>query len=158
MSTPSAGRNPWPIVITCFFILFFSGLVSFIVFASTQHVDLVRADYYEEELRYQQQLERLNRTAQIGAQVGVTYDSANHQITVQLPSAHAHPSAGQVHLYRPSDARLDQAWPLILDPEGRQHLDATQLTHGLWKVRVEWTVAGQEYYADRALVIGPGHS
>src|SRR6476659_5934638 len=122
-NTRRTRRNPWPIAITGFFIVFFSGLVSFIVFASTQHVDLVRADYYEQEIRYQQQFERLNRTAQMGDDVPVTYDPVRQQISVQLPPTHSHPSTGQVHLYRPSDARLDQAWPLVLDPEGRERFD-----------------------------------
>ena len=47
---------------------------------------------------------------------------------------------------------------LALDPERRQRLDTTHLAHGLWKVRVEWTAAGQEFYADRAIVIGTHRS
>src|SRR5689334_7982124 len=109
MQTTTSARNPWPIVITAFFVVFFCGLVSFIVFASTQHVDLVRADYYEQEIRYQQQLDRVKRTAQMGPQVAVTYNQSQKQLTVQLPQNHVKASTGQIHLYRPSDARLDRA-------------------------------------------------
>jgi nitrogen fixation protein FixH len=148
-------RNPWPITITVFFIVFFSGLVAFIVFATTQHVDLVRADYYEEEIRFQQQIDRVNRTRQMAPDVTVAYDSGRHCIIIRLPLAQAGQASGQVHLYRPSDARLDQKLPLNLTADGSQRLDATKLRSGLWKVRVQWAVAGQEFYHDEAVVIAP---
>jgi len=155
MRTPAPSRNPWPITITVFFIVAFSGLVTFIVFATTQRVDLVRSDYYEEEVRFQQQLDRVNRTRQTAPEVKVAYDSGQHCITVHLPVAHATLASGTVHLYRPSDARLDQELPLKLAADGSQRLDARQLRSGLWKVRVQWVVAGVEFYHDAPVVIGP---
>jgi nitrogen fixation protein FixH len=150
--TPNS-RNPWPIAITVFFIIAFSGLIAFIVFATTQHVDLVRSDYYEEEVRFQEQLDRVNRTRQIAGQVTVAYDSVQQCITVHLPAAQAAGASGHIHLYRPSDARLDQELPLQLTAEGSQRVPARQLRSGLWKVRVQWSVGGQEYYYDDAVVI-----
>ena len=151
----SGARNPWPITIIVFFFVFVSGLVSFIVFAATQHVDLVRSDYYEEEIRFQDQLDRLNRTHQMAPQVKVVCDPHQHSLTVYLPPAQALEASGHIHLYRPSDARLDQEFPLRLSRDGSQRLDTEQLRSGLWKVRVEWAVAGQEFYYDAAVMIKP---
>jgi len=157
MNQPKGSRSPWPIAITSFFILFFAGLVSFIIYASTQPVDLVRADYYEEEIRYQDQLDRVKRTGEIGLPVQITFDAPERCIWVQLPPTHATASTGSIHLYRPSDSRLDQILPLHADAQGRQRLDTRLLRSGLWKVRLTWTMSGQEFYADKTVVLPPVH-
>ena len=43
---------------------------------------------------------------------------------------------------------------LAVNAEGAQRLDAKSLRPGLWKVRVQWTAAGQDYFFDEAVVIG----
>jgi hypothetical protein len=148
-------RNPWPITITAFFIVFFSGLVAFIIFASTQRVDLVRADYYEQEIHFQQQMERVNRTRNMADPAAVSYHSEQRCITIRLPSPPSGQATGQIHLYRPSDARLDQQFPLALQSDGTQRVDVSKLRVGLWKVRVQWELAGKEYYVDQPIVIRP---
>lgn len=153
MSNSSRFPNPWPIVITSFFIVFFSGLVVFVVFASTQRVDLVRTDYYEQEIRHQQQMERVQRTQQLGQPVAVNYDPVRQSISITLPAIAAADASGHIHLYRPSDARLDQQVELALNAQGTQRLDASKLRAGLWKVRVQWMAGGQEYYFDQSVVV-----
>ena len=43
--------------------------------------------------------------------------------------------------------------PLALNAEGMQRLDAKDLRDGLWKVRVKWTVQGQEYFLDQPVIV-----
>ena len=95
MSQPTQSRNPWPIAIIACFILFITGMVVFIVFATRKQMELVRPDYYEEEMRFQQQLDRLNRTRTLSTQVEITYDSEQQSVTIVLPGAHArHSTSG----------------------------------------------------------------
>lgn len=158
---PEASSNPqrslhiWPASIVAFFVVFIAGLVAFIIFASAQRDDLVQPDYYEAELRYQRQIDRIQRTQSMARPAAISYDAPRHRITIQLPPAHAHGSSGQVHLYRPADARLDQELPLAVNSEGQQHVDAAPLRPGLWKVRVQWSAAGEEYYLDQSIVLPP---
>jgi nitrogen fixation protein FixH len=150
----STKLNPWPIAIIAYFILFIGGVITFSIYAARQRVDLVRPDYYIEEIQFQQQLDRLNRTQPISAQVTIAYNPGQQSITVALPAAHTHhPTSGRIHLYRPSDAHLDQDLELAVNPEGVQHLDARKLQPGLWKVRVQWTVDGHEYFFAQSVVI-----
>lgn len=150
---PDSHRNLWPIAITGSFALFFIGLVAFIAFASTHKVDLVRNDYYEEELRYQRQFDRVRRTQEFAEGIFIGYDATRQCITLRLPQEHVRQSAGQIHLYRPSDAKLDQRIPLALDSTATQMLDTRKLRPGLWKVRVQWTSGGQEFFSDQTLVL-----
>ncbi len=97
---PRRASNLWPVSIIAFFVVFVGGLTAFSVFASNQQDDLVRADYYEEELRYQLQLDRINRTQLIRDRAEVRYDAERQRITIALPKGHATGSSGQIQLYR----------------------------------------------------------
>jgi len=139
--------------IIAWFIVFGIFLVSFIVWAVRQRVDLVADNYYEHEVRYQQRLDRLNNSQALAAQTVVTFNSASHSIVITLPAAESLGAAGRIHLYRPSDARLDQDIPLLLNSRGVQQLDARQLQDGLWKVRLEWSANGRDFYVDQPVVV-----
>ena len=152
---PSKPRlNPWPVAIIAYFIVFTAGIVAYIIFSLGQRMDLVRHDYYDEEIRYQEQINRLGRTGTFATELAATYDSTQAAIAVTIPGSHAQAARGTIRLYRPADARLDRELPLTVDAQGRQRVDARNLASGLWKVRVQWNVAGEEYFFDRTLVIG----
>ncbi len=147
-------RNPWPYAIITYFVIFASALAAWIAYAFRQNMDLVSKDYYQEEVLYQQQLDRVNRTRLLGDEVRVTHDASQRAILITVPAAHARQYVtGRVHLYRPSDAKLDRSVPLSVDSRGHQRIDAQELRAGLWKVRVEWTADGREYFFDQPVVV-----
>ncbi|MDB6059069.1 MAG: nitrogen fixation protein FixH [Verrucomicrobiales bacterium] len=152
-SRETTRRNPWPIVITVYFVAFFAFVVCFIVFASRQHVDLVRTDYYEAEIKFQQQIDRVERSRPVDAQVAVSYDLQSAKLTVQLPSDSRKGAFGRIELYRPSDSRQDKNIKLAADQNGKQQIDVRDLKGGLWKVRVSWTSSGQEYFIEKPITI-----
>lgn len=146
--------NPWPISIIAFFTSAIIGCGTFIAFCSRHPADLVAADYYEQEVRYQGQIERLQHAQQPAASPAVTYDPATQVISISLPSrfAPAKPS-GSIQLYRPSATNLDRQIKLTLNDQGMQKIDARSLRPGLWKVRVSWTADREEFYLDQKIVI-----
>lgn len=149
-------RSPWPIAITGFFIIAIIFIATFIAFAVRQREDLVSADYYEREVRYQSQLDTLNRSQTFATQTVVTFEAARQSIVITLPEAKAAGATGSIHLYRPSDARLDQELPLALTTDGTQRLDTKKLSDGFWKVRVKWNANGQEYFLDQPVIVTSG--
>jgi len=147
-------RSFWPLGITLAFILFALGIATLVVIACAHKVDLVRPDYYDEEIKYQAQLDRLNRTARLSDAVQITYDNARCLLTLSLPPHHAGPdTVGRIELYRPSSPNLDRQLKLALDANGMQTVDATALISGLWKVRVHWTVRDEEFFADQKIIV-----
>ena len=146
-------RNLWPSAIIAFFVVFATFLATFVIWAVGQKQDLVAENYYEHEVRYQEQLDRLNRTQAQAGQTAVTFDAARNCIVISLPAEQAPGASGRIHLYRPSNAKLDQEVPLVINAGGVQTLDTKALAPGLWKVRVEWTANGQEYFIDQVVVV-----
>lgn len=158
MTTQLDGRPRlewWPVSIMAFFGVAIAGAVAFVVFCNLHPTDLVAQDYYERELKYQDHLDRLERTRGLGAAAGVAYDAVARQIIVRLPEAQtAEGITGQIHLYRPAAAGMDKHLRLSVEADGRQTIDATSLEPGLWKVKVLWRAGGKDYGMEEPLVLG----
>jgi nitrogen fixation protein FixH len=146
-------QNPWPVGLILFFIVFVSYIAGFIVYASRQKMDLVRDDYYDQEIRFQQQIDRVQRSAPVLADADIQYDEAHDLVSVSLPSLKQNDISGTVTFYRPSDAALDNDVKLGLDADGRQNVSVRSLRAGPWKVRVQWNAAGREYFFEKPIVI-----
>jgi len=146
-------RSLWPIAIASFFGVAIIGIAVFIAWAVRQNMDLVREDYYAEEIRFQRQIDRQQRTQTLGAKANISYTAARQVVVVSLPRHATGHYAGWIHFYRPSDAALDKNVKLSLDAAGVQTVNVEAFQNGLWKVRVHWKVNGEEFYADESLVL-----
>lgn len=158
-SSPIRKRNLWPYGIVLTFILFISGTAALIVIACQNNADLVSTQYYEDEILFQTEIDRVKRAQTLASPARVTYTAAQKRITITLPGAHAtNELQGSIQLYRPSAAGLDQTIELKPDATGVQAFDTAQLQPGLWKVKVLWTVNGAEYQIDERVVIEANQS
>jgi len=145
-------RNPWPLGVLLAFLIFTSGTATLVVLACSHKTDLVSADYYEQEIKYQGQLDRMERAQRLDQQASVSFDAGLKQIIISLPPEHArHNATGSIVLYRPSAAGLDRRLKLELDATGLQTINAAALRSGLWKVKVLWSVGSQEYFIDQSV-------
>jgi len=152
-----ASRNLWPYGVIAAFALFLSGTAGLIVLAVSHRTDLVSDHYYEDEIRFQSQMDRAGRAQTLNSNAVVNYDPAGKRILVSLPAEHAgRATEAAVMLYRPSAAGLDRRIAWQPGPDGVQAIDAAELKAGLWKISVGWTVDGQEYLFDQKIVVGGG--
>jgi nitrogen fixation protein FixH len=145
--------EPWPISIIAFFTVAVLGSGSMVVFCSRQPAELVAADYYDQEVHFQGQMEGARRAQQQG-KANVGYDVATRRITVSLPPEPLRGSVmGTIQLYRPSSVAMDRKFKFELGTNGTQTIDAASLQPGLWKVRLAWALNGEDYYFDQPLDI-----
>ncbi len=140
-------RNPWPYAIIAYFIIFISSMVSWVVFAVHNEQELVRTDYYEQELKFQTEIERLTRAA--SAPFKINYQSATQNLAISLPSD---ASKASLHFYRPSKSSLDRTLKLTLK-EGHQTLDLRDFSPGLWKLHFTWTAKEVEFSRHESLIL-----
>lgn len=152
-------RNYWPLGIALFLVLFFLATIGLVVMACCQRVDLVTKDYYEDEIRFQKQINTVERTQRLDSKATATYDSAKQTVVISLPiHSSVQTIKGQIQMYRPSSADMDENFDLKLDQKGSQVIDASRLSGGLWQVKVSWTAGGEDFYFDKRLVIGGANS
>ena len=148
-------RNFWPYAIIATFVLFAAYIGYMVQRAMRTSVDLVSADYYQQELAYQQRMESVARTAALPAPVRVSYERQAQRLTLQLPPSLAGQAVrGTVHFFRPSDQKLDFRLPFA--PAGdsaQQQLSTSRLLPGYWRLRLDFTAAGRRYFIEKALSI-----
>lgn len=155
MAEENKSRNLWPMGIVAAFVVFIAGTIFLIVLSTSSKPDLVERDYYEQEVRFQGQMDRVERTRRLQPPPTVAFDLAQQHIKISLPTDHASRAAsGRIHLYRPSERGMDRQLELRLDANGVQKLETKGMQPGLWKVRISWKVEGQEYYLDQSVIVG----
>ena len=144
----------WPISIISFFTIAIVGCVTFVAFCSRHPADLISPNYYEAEVKYQKQIDRVQQTLERAPSASVHYDGKTRSITLSVPAemAATHPT-GRINLYRPSALDQDRSFDLELTAKGEQTIDAAKLLPGLWKVRVSWSVAEHQFFIDQQVVI-----
>ena len=154
MKPTSPKRANWPYAIIATFILFAGYIGSMVYRAMRTDVDLVSADYYRQELAYQQRMESVARTAALPAPVQLTHDAALQRLTLQLPATMAGQAVqGQIHFFRPSDQKLDFSLPLQAASDAPQFINTAKLQPGYWRVRLYFTAGGQVYFLEKNLQI-----
>ena len=147
-----ATRNLWPLGIFTVFGLFFAGMASVVLIAATHREHLVNDNYYEQELKFQGQIDSVERAKKSGATIA--YDAANRAIVIALPAAQlAQKLSGTVELYRPAEPKLDQGFPLEPRADGTQTLNVSRLAAGLWLVRIKWNAGGESFFLEQKIKI-----
>jgi nitrogen fixation protein FixH len=148
------GWNAWPVAIMVFFAVAIAACAAFVAFCVRNPSDLVAEDYYEQELRYGKQMERIQRANEAGRPASVVYDAGSRLIVISLPAdAAAGGATGEVRLYRPSAAALDRHLKLDLKANSTQEIDAAGLQPGLWRVKISWNAGGREYFLEKSVRI-----
>jgi nitrogen fixation protein FixH len=148
-------RNLWPLGIILTFVVFISGTVGLVVLASMQRTDLVSANYYEQEIKYQSHIDSADRAKSLGTNASITYDAALKRILITVPEEQARTGVfGKIDLYRPSAAGLDRQFPIDMKYSHVQSIDASELNAGPWRVRAIWSANNTEFSLDQKIVVG----
>lgn len=139
----------WKIAIT--YTLFAVMTLAFVFFAATKKVNLVEEDYYEKEIKYQEQIERIKNARELSDAFIIMYNTNNALLSLHYAGKES--LKGEVHLFRPSDSELDLLLPLNLDNKGNQVVDARTLLKGFWVVKVTWEASGKSYFKSQQIDI-----
>ncbi|MFT2008064.1 FixH family protein [Pontibacter sp. 13R65] len=141
----------WPYAIVVCMVLFMGYIASFVYKAMNQDVDLVSKNYYEQEIAYQEHIDKVGRTAAIG-DVTLSYSEEAESVLLQLPETlKGKQVQGKITLFRPSDDKLDQELPLQPGRDMSQLIETKNLEKGLWKVRVNFSEGTKTYYTEETI-------
>ena len=142
----------WGIVVSILvFILFFVG---FAVWTFQDDVELVYDNYYEKDVVFEQQIKRVARTNALPLKPTLNYHQSQETLDVKFPLALGHsPTKGSVLLFRPSDLHEDRLIPLNLVGDSLQTIALPDMISGLWRIKLDWTSGGEEYYLEQILQV-----
>ena len=142
----------WGFWIVVSFILFGMGTFVLVYISMNASVDLVTEDYYEKELKYQQHIDVVNSTNALEGKVEFQFLPSS--LNIKFPPA-GEPGryAGTIFFFRPSDKKKDFTTEVKLDSAHSQRISTEKLQHGLWRVKISWSIGGKEYYYEQPVVV-----
>lgn len=134
----------WIVVAFVFFAGFIATLVTVCV---RQDISLVSSSYYQEELVYQQQIERTENALNLAekpvirvAERGVVEVGFRQQA-----------ERGRLKLFCPSNAAMDRAFDIGSSADSLRRFDVQGLQRGMYRAKLEWTTQGKEFYIEQII-------
>lgn len=147
-------KSHWGYGIAGVYILFAISAIGFVIFSRFHQMDLVTKKYYEEELKYQDQIDRTQRANALPQTLNWEYVAAAKSVILKFPvDSLAQQISGTIMFFRPSDARQDLVLPIELSDQGHQVVNAAELSKGMWRMKIFWTTGETEFYNEEVLVI-----
>jgi hypothetical protein len=109
-------------------------------------IELVTENYYEAEINYQDQIDKEKSTLALEREV-LQFDAENQSLFLDLPVG----ATGILHLFRPSDSKLDQKLPVEIKEENEKTVSIRNLQAGYWKAQLSWQENGESYYQEKKI-------
>ncbi len=130
------------------FVLFAMFIGTLVVVCIREDISLVSKNYYQEELAYQDQIDREKNTEALeGKPVLQLLDNA---VIIHFNQSQ-NIDGGELLLFRPSDNRYDKNFVLGVNDGGTQSFDVTNLPRGMYKAKLQWSMEGKEYYFEEII-------
>ncbi len=141
----------WGKGIILVFVIFVLGIGIMVYRSMTKNIDLVTTNYYEKELKYQEQINRINNTNNLKESLKIEYNGS--AVIITYPTTAGKSFSGDIALYKPSDAKSDFKLKVEPGTDMKQLLPMDKLTKGLWKVQVLWAADGKDYFNEEKIMI-----
>lgn len=142
----------WGLGITLVALSFVVFILQLVCRCTNEKVDLVNEKYYEQEIRYQEQIDRRTNVNSLQQKIDITVEG--QQLEVVYPkSATLKDIAGTITLFRPDDSSLDFVVPVRPEKEGRQLVAMNKKKPGRWKVQITWTDGEVPFYQEENIWI-----
>lgn len=123
-----------------------------VVIAMRQDINLVTEDYYEKEIQYESQIERMKNTQALTRQPEIKLVNKTSTLELTFPNDII-PESGSLLFFRPSNADLDQEVPLSLNDEGKQFIQIKYPEKGYWKAQLTWKSNQKEYFKEQVIIL-----
>ncbi|WP_244968038.1 FixH family protein, partial [Spirosoma utsteinense] len=140
----------WGKSIVLVFIVFAGFIGTMVVLMSRERIDLVRDDYYQDEIAYQQQIDRVANSRRFDPEAYIQYRSDRRQVEITLPDSL---QQGTFTLYRPADRQQDIQQELTAVTPSPVVMSMKQKPGGLWRAKLTWSDGQREYYTERELTL-----
>lgn len=152
--TEDKKKSHWGVGIAVVYGAFMVIMIGIVVASRFQPVDLVSGDYYKKEIKYQDQIDRMQRSQAEGMVLGIQHNGSDGLLSISFPDGiESSAVSGKVKLFRPSSAALDRNFEI--KPAGglTQEFECGKLARGLWKIKIEWQIDTVQYYHEEELYV-----
>ncbi len=142
----------WGYKITILYAGFVALIICMVTLAMRQKVDLVSKDYYEQELQFQEKINKTNRANAL--EESLTWEIQSGELKLNFPCQfNKQIISGSVYFFRPSDDSMDKTITIPADTLLVKKINTLQLKKGAYKMQVSWEVNKVEYYNEGIIYI-----
>ena len=142
----------WGTSIVIAIIAFIGFIMFFVIKMSTNDKydhDLVVEDYYQQELQYQDEIDKVNNASTLSEEI--SYQKTEEGLVLSFPKEiDPEKIEGKVFLIRPSNKQLDFEMPISLSNHNLLIPD-NRLLDGRWNMKIEWKEGDTNYVYKSAL-------
>jgi hypothetical protein len=151
-NNPPAGKLNWGTGILIGIIIFILLSVTMTVIFMNQDVNLVTDKYYENSLKFQDEIDKQSRTNALNEEVKIIFNG--QELNILFPEDYTKKSIdGEIYFYRPSNPKMDFKLPLLLSEKGSQVIPTQRLEKGFWRLKLNWSMDGNGYYNEKAITV-----
>jgi hypothetical protein len=142
----------WGTGIAITYVVFVLATVAVVLYTTTIDVNLVTDDYYEKELAFQDEIDKVSRTNALLEKPAINLAGKN--VYIKFPnSINFALVEGVIKFYRPSDNNLDFSIPVSLNEQGEQIVNSIRLIEGMWRVYVDWNFNDSHFLSEQILMV-----
>jgi len=128
-------------------------MATLVVSSMRQDFDLVSADYYEQELRYQEVIDAGKNQSVLSEAIALSLE--DDLIVFTFPEEFSGAAvSGKVSFYSPVDASWDRSFE-ISTADNQMLIPKARLKSTAYQVKINWTSEGKDYYQETALTLKP---
>lgn len=142
----------WGVKIIIVYIVFVAGIISLVVISMNNNTDLVSENYYDQEIRYQEQIDKLKNSALIEKDIKV-FQEGEYIVFNTSQLSGQNKFEGEIHFYRSSDAKKDFMIPYLPSENGIQKIESVNLEKGLWKISLKLKNNGKDYFIGKNIFV-----
>lgn len=115
-------------------------------------VELVANNYYEKGTDYQQQIKKISNSEALKSKIVIKQMDDN--IEFIFPEVvKGKKVIGMITFYRPSNSKEDKYFSFNLDKRNDFIYNAKDLVKGMWRIKIDWQMDGQNYYSEETLFL-----
>ncbi|MEN8137943.1 MAG: FixH family protein [Bacteroidota bacterium] len=137
----------WGHGIALFLIVFVVTTVGVVIKISTDDTyshELVSENYYEDELKYQEEIDYVKNASELSSPV--RYRATSDGLLISFPKDFSLSEyKGTVKMQRPSNKILDLEIPIVLDENHQMLISRDKALEGKWNLRIEWEASEKKY-------------
>lgn len=144
----------WGTKIIIAFVCFIGVIFTMVYISMNQNISLVAENYYEEEMAYEDQIQRIKNNNALLQQIEFKLDRKTYEANFIYPNEIRQLfEKGTIQFFRASDSRLDKEFIMTAKSEGGQKIDLNGFRTGLWSIKIKWESKDKEYYKELSLVL-----
>jgi len=139
----------WGTGIWAFYGLFVVGILTLVAVSVAQKSDLVTDQYYAEELKFQDKIDKINHAKTLATPL--VWKMTDAGVEVQYP-ADIKGIRGKGRFYCPSDNRKDFSFDIEPDAQYQQLIPSNQIPEGRFQIQFDWQANGITYWHEGVIV------